>query len=108
MAARSVAMRRLGILLAALVALAVAAAPVYGRATCPCGAAAADCPCHAGGCDLQTPPTSTCHCPASVALFSTPAAGVRVAPAEHRWLVSSSRRLWGVKTVPPLRPPILA
>jgi len=96
------------VLLAAIVALAVAAAPVYasGALPCPCHATATGCPCHAGACDLQTPPASACHCAPACALLPALAADLSVA-GEGQWVASPAHRLWGLKTVPPLRPPIL-
>jgi len=102
-------MRRLGILLAAMMILAVAAAPLQasGALPCPCHATVADCPCHTGNCDLMGPP-ATCHCPAATALFISLATGFQAAPAHDQWLAAPIHRLRGMKTVPPLRPPILA
>ncbi len=103
-------MRRLGILVAAMIIFAVAAAPLQasGAVPCPCGAAAAaaDCPCHTGNCDLLGPPAA-CHCPLGATLFVSSAPTFKVETAHDQWRASPTHRLRGMKTVPPLRPPIL-
>lgn len=101
-------MRRLGILLAAMIILAVGAAPLQasGAIPCPCHTDMADCPCHTGGCDLLGPPAA-CHCPLAVTLFASPATAFEAAEAHDQWRASPTHRLRGMKTVPPLRPPIL-
>jgi hypothetical protein len=103
-------MRRLGILMAALVAFAVAMAPVYASAATPCpcqSAPASDCPCDAGGCDLMTPPGSSCHCAPMAALLASSFVEVGAAVARDQWLVPSEQRLRSMKAAPLLRPPIL-
>lgn len=92
--------------LAAIVALAIAAAPVYASGALPCPAAAAHCHCATGGCDLQTSPTVTCHCPLVAAILPARAPAAK-APLEARWILSRQIRVWGLKIAPPLRPPIL-
>lgn len=101
-------MRRVGIILAALLALAVAVAPIQasGASPCPCHAAApADCPCH-GGCDIQAGLISPCHCAAAVAWLPAAQAVLGKFDGEHRWLASKTPRLLGNEPPPPLRPPI--
>lgn len=101
-------MRRLGILVAAIVALAVAALPIQasGAVPCPCHPAAADCPCDTGNCDLLGPPAA-CHCLLAATLFASPAPAFQAAEPHDQWLASPTHRLRGMKAVPPLRPPIL-
>jgi hypothetical protein len=96
------------VLLAAIVALAIAVAPVYasGAIPCPCSAAATDCPCHAGGCDMSTPPAGACHCAPAALLWAASAADLGMVLRVDRWLASPSARLWGLQQPPPLRPPI--
>lgn len=103
------AMRRLGILLAAMIVLAVAAAPVQasGAFSCPCHDVAADCPCHPENCDLLGPPAA-CHCPMVVTLFVSSALAFEADAAHDQWRASPTHRLRGMKTIPPLRPPIPA
>lgn len=98
-------MRRLGILLAAMIALAVAAPLQASGAVCPCPPDAADCPCHVGSCDLLGPP-SPCHCPNGAALLATPVLGLDGAALEDQWLAPPTHRLRGMRLIPPLRPPI--
>lgn len=99
-------MRRLGILVAAMIILAVAAPlQASGAVACPCDAAAADCPCHTGSCDLLGPPAA-CHCPLPATLFVSSAGAFAAEPPHDQWRASPTHRLRGVKTVPPLRPPI--
>lgn len=95
-------------LLAAIVALAIAVAPVYasGAIPCPCHATA-DCPCHAGGCDMSTPPSAACHCGPAAVLPPPSNAGSGLTNLRTQWVASHLHRLWGLKTPPPLRPPIL-
>lgn len=92
-----------------MIMLAVGAAPLQasGAVPCPCHTDTADGPCHAGGCDLLGPPAA-CHCPLAATLFASPATGFEAADAHDQWLASPTHRLRGMKTVPPLRPPILA
>lgn len=95
-------------LLAAIVALAIAVAPVYasGAVPCPCHATAADL-CHAGGCDMFAPPSAACHCGPAAVLLLPSNAGSGLTNLKTRWVVSNLQRLWGMTTPPPLRPPIL-
>lgn len=105
----NLAMTRLGILLAAMFVLAVAAAPVQasGALPCPCHHVAADCPCDTGNCNLLGPPAA-CHCPLVATLFVSSALAFEADAAHDQWRASPTHRLRGMKTVPPLRPPILA
>lgn len=101
-----VGMRRLGILLAAMIVLAVTAAPLQSSgALCSCPPNAADCPCQTGTCDLFRPP-SPCHCPTGAVLLPSPALGFKVAKTHDQWLAPPTHRLRGIRPVPPLRPPI--
>lgn len=95
-------------LLAAIVALAIAVAPVYasGAVPCPCEAAATDCPCHMGGCDMSAPPSAACHC-AAPAMLSVSAVDLSAVPRLDMWLASPATRLYGLRPPPRLRPPIL-
>ncbi len=95
-------------LLAAIVALAIAVAPVYasGALLRPCPAAATDCPCNTGGCDMSTPPASTGHCAPAALLWAASAADLGTVLLVDRWLAAPSARLLGLQPPPPLRPPI--
>jgi hypothetical protein len=103
-------MRRFGVLLAAIAALAIAAVPLYVSGATPsvCHAtAAADCPCHMGDCDISTPPSSACHCPPAAALLPLFVSASGVIQQSGGWDAAMFDRLRSLKTPPPLRPPIL-